>query len=521
MNNSKIFYPFLLTVFLAVGILLGRKMNPEFAGVSSTGNYNKIRDIIDILDARYVDTVDANKLFEATIQELLHKLDPHSSYISKEDLKAAQERVDGVFGGIGVRFFMLRDTVSVTNVIANAPAMKAGIKAGDKFLKVGDKPISGKKMANDEIMKLLKGKPNSDVVVEVLRDGKTFEANITRGFIPYSSVAAFYMLEQGIGYVKIDEFSRTTADEFRKATQHLQTQGMKKLVLDLRGNGGGVLESAILIAEEFLPKGKLIVSTKGKNFPKEDIFSKRNGTLMNVPLTIILNENSASASEVVAGALQDHDRATIVGRRSFGKGLVQQDIQLRDGSDLRLVVARYYTPTGRCIQKPYSGNYEDYMHEFYNRYEGGEVFNKDSIKVADSLKFKTPKGKIVYGGGGIYPDVFIPLDSTLNSWYITELYYKGVFQAFSFDFVKGKRSLWKNMYDFKKSFVVTDDVYKQFSAYIARNYDIVADNTPNPKRIKEILKAEIARQLWEEVGYFYMNYQLDKEVMKSVQLLTK
>ncbi len=525
MNKFKFLYPFLLTLFLAGGILIGLRIAPGYVGNVSTGSYNKIRDIIQILDKKYVDTVDADKLFESTIQELLRKLDPHSSYISKEDLLAAQERVDGVFGGIGVRFFMLRDTVSITNIIENSPSLIAGLKAGDRIIKVEDKTIAGKNLPNEEIMKLLKGAPNTIVNVTILRNGALLKKEIKRGLIPYNSVSAYYMVNDDIGYVKIDEFSKATADEFRDAVGALEAIGMKKLVLDLRSNGGGVLESAVRIVDEFLPNGKLIVTTKGKNFPKEDIYATNYGIMDKMPVVVLINEGSASASEIVAGALQDQDRATIIGRRSFGKGLVQQDIPLSDGSDLRLVVARYYTPSGRCIQKPYSGNYEDYMHEYYDRYDDGEVYSADSVKIADSLKYYTPKGKVVYGGGGIYPDVFVPIDSTKNTWYIAELYYKGVFQAFSFDFVKDKRTKWKNMYDYNKSFVVTDQIINQFNTYITNNYDIVHDvligNKQNSIRLKEILKAEIARQLWEEKAYYYMSIKTDKEVMKSIEILSK
>jgi carboxyl-terminal processing protease len=522
-TNKKALYLFLLTLFLAIGILIGRKLTPSYLNLNSTGtdNYNKIRDIIQVLDEKYVDTVNANKLFEQTINDLLHKLDPHSAYISKEDLQASVDRVEGVFGGIGVRFFMLRDTVSITNVIKNSPSERAGLVAGDQIIKVEGKLVSGVKMVNDSIMKRLKGQPNTPVNVTLLRNGQLLNKKIIRGLIPYNSIAASYMLEKGIGYVKIDEFSKTTGDDFIAAVNKLQKIGLKKVIIDLRSNGGGVLQSAIQIVDAFLPKGKLILTTKGKNFPEEKIYSTGKGTLQNVSVAIILNESSASASEIVAGALQDQDRAIIIGRRSFGKGLVQQDIPLRDGSDLRLVVARYYTPSGRCIQKPYSGNYEDYMKEYYDRYEDGEVYHGDTAKVADSLIFHTAKGRKVYGGGGIYPDVFVPLDSTKNSWYVAELYYKGVFQSFAFDYVRGKRSEWKTMYDFKTHFNVSDQLVQQFMLYVAKNFDVVKDKEKSTKRIKEILKAEIARQLWEEQGYYYVNYQEDKEIMKGIQLLAK
>lgn len=521
MNKLKILYPFLLTVFLAGGIYIGYRISPGFENTKGAHNYNKIRDIIEILDKNYVDTLNADELFESTIEELLHKLDPHSAYIPKEDLLASKERMEGVFGGIGVRFFLLRDTISITNVVQGSPSMKAGLLAGDQIIKIEGKPVAGQKLSNDEIMKRLKGQPNTIVNVTILRNGKQIAKKIIRNLIPYHSVSASYMLENGIGYVKIDEFSRTTADEFKDAVAHLQALGMKKIVLDLRNNGGGVLESAVRIVDEFLPNRKLIVTTKGKNFPKDETFSTSFGELENTPVVVIINESSASASEIVAGALQDQDRAVIVGRRSFGKGLVQQDIPLNDGSNLRLVVARYYTPTGRCIQKPYSEKYEDYMKEYYDRYESGELYSMDSVKIADSLKYYTPKGKVVYGGGGIYPDVFIPLDSMANSWFVAEIYYKGVFQAFAFDYVRNKRTKWSSMYEYKRNFIVSDQLINEFYSYLDKNYNIVRDPKQDVKRLKEILKAEIARQLWEENAYYYMNYELDKEVKKSIEILSK
>lgn len=523
MKPIKALYPLLLTIFMAFGVLLGYKIAPKFSDNHPSSNYNKIRDIIDIIDRDYVDTVNAQKLFDSTIQEMLHKLDPHSSYISREDLEKSKEMVNGVFGGIGVRFFLLRDTINVTNVIANSPSSKVGIKAGDKIIKVEKENIAGVQINTDEIMSKLKGHPGTVVNVTILRDGKQLQKQITRGVIPINSVSVYFMLDKNIGYIKIDEFTKATSDEFRRAARELSNAGMKKMIIDLRDNGGGVLESALRIADEFLPKGKLILTTKGKNYPKQEMFATATGDYEKMPVAILINESSASASEVVSGALQDQDRAIIIGRRSFGKGLVQQDIPLNDGSDLRLVVARYYTPTGRSIQKPYSDNYKDYMSEYYERYESGELYNKDSIKIADSLKYYTPKGKIVYGGGGIYPDVFVPLDSTRNTIYIADLFYKGAFQAFSYEYVTDKRNRWTSMYDYKEHFIVTDDVIQQFNKYIENNYPIVSIQNPlsdkNKQRIKEVLKAEIARQIWEEKAYFFMNYRLDNAVMEAIKNL--
>lgn len=526
MKSSKALYPFLLTVFMAIGILLGYRIAPRFASAdNSNSNYNKIRDIIHILDKEYVDTIDAQKLFDSTIQEMLHRLDPHSTYISSEDMEKAKEMVNGVFGGVGVRFFMLRDTLSITNVIADSPSEKIGLKAGDKIIQVEGKNIAGIEIGTDEIMKLLKGHPGTDVNVTILRGKEKIQKKITRGIIPINSVSSYFMLENQIGYVKIDEFTKATAGEFKKAANELKKMGMKKIVIDLRDNGGGVLESALKIADEFLPQGKLILTTKGKNYPEEKSYATRYGDFEDMPVAIIINESSASASEVVSGALQDQDRAVIVGRRSFGKGLVQQDIPLNDGSDLRLVVARYYTPTGRSIQKPYSDKYEDYVSEYYERYESGELYHQDSIKLDDSLKYYTPKGKVVYGGGGIYPDVFVPLDSAKNTLYIADLFYRGIFQAFSFDYVKDKRTKWKNMYEYRDNFVVTDAILYEMNSYIRKNYPNFLLQEPlsakNKQRLKEILRAEIARQIWEERAYYFINYRQDHGILEAIKAIQK
>lgn len=521
MKSLKFLYPLLLTVFMAFGILLGYKIAPISTLDNSSSHYNKLRDIINIIDKDYVDTVNANALFESTIQEMLHKLDPHSTYISKEDLEKSKEMVNGVFGGIGVRFFLLRDTISITNVIPNSPSSRVGLLAGDKIINVEGKKVAGVKINTDEIMSKLKGHPGTDVHITILRERQLLKKTLTRGIIPINSVSTYYLLDGNVGYVKIDEFTKATAGEFKRAAEELKRQGMKKIIIDLRDNGGGVLESALNIADEFLEKGKLILTTKGKNYPKEEIFATGRGDFQTMPVAILINESSASASEVVTGALQDQDRATVIGRRSFGKGLVQQDIPLNDGSDLRLVVARYYTPTGRSIQKPYSDNYQDYVSEYYDRYASGELYHKDSIKIDDSLKYYTPKGKVVYGGGGIYPDVFVPLDSTKNTLYIADLFYKGVFQAFSFDFVDDKRTQWKSMYEFKAKFQVTDKILQQFNHYVKVNYPTFPLQNPlsekNKTRLKEILKAEVARQIWEERAYFYMNYKLDNAVMAALK----
>ncbi len=490
----------------------------------STGEqrYQKIQDIIEILDNKYVDTINGNRLFEETIADMLHKLDPHSNYIPAEELKAMQESIQGEFGGIGVRFFMIRDTLCVTHVIPGSPSEYVGIVAGDKIVKVEKTTIASKKVSTDKIMSLLKGPKGTPVNVEVIRGKERLKKKIIRGSIPIASISCAMLLDNSTGFIKIDQFSVNTAKEFYREASNLKAQGMKKLILDLRNNGGGVLTSATKIVDEFLPGGLPIVSTKGEH-SEEYVYKSTNGGLLeHVELAILINANSASASEIVAGAIQDNDRGTIVGRRSFGKGLVQEDIQLRDGSNLRLTIARYYTPTGRCIQKDYNGDYEDYYEDQLERMENGELYAPDSSVFVDSLKFKTPRGKTVYGGGGIMPDIFVPFDTTGMGYIYTALRYTTAFQAFAFDFVQGKRTTWKSPKQFNTSFHVDEALFNRFMKYVDQYYDVrptVKELAPSKRLIMQIIKAEIARQLWEEQGYYQVQNYFDNEIIKAKQAL--
>lgn len=528
MGNKKqaIILPLVLAGCMALGLVIGRSMLSPGAGYSSNSSYGemeyqKIQDVIRILDSKYVDNVDGDSLFESAIGDMLHKLDPHSNYIPAKDLALANEQIQGQFAGVGVRFLILRDTICVTNVIENSPAEKAGVKAGDKIIKVDKTITARKKVTNEDVMALLKGPSGTKVTVTVVRNGNKLSKTLTRGAIPINSILSAYMIDGKTGFIKIDQFSLNTTKEFRDASAKLLANGMTKMVLDLRNNGGGVLRSATEIADEFLRANKVIVSTKGEHSREMKYMSTSVGVLEDIKLVVLINENSASASEILAGALQDNDRATIVGRRSFGKGLVQEDVQLRDGSNLRLTIARYYTPTGRCIQKAYNGNMDEYMHEQVNRYDNGELYRPDSTLFVDSLKFKTPKGKIVYGGGGIMPDVFVPLDTTGSSWYLAELRYSMAFQSFAFDFVRNKRSQWKSASQFAKTFVVSDDVLNSFTSYSAKTYSIpfVAREFNSSKTLmKQVMKSEIARQLWTEDGYYQVINQTDKEVLRALKL---
>lgn len=527
-SNSKYNFamPVILALCISAGLYLGHILSanqPGFYTSDGAGKVQKMQDIINVLDVKYVDSINRDELFEQTISDMLHRLDPHSNYISAKDLQSVNESIQGNFGGVGVRFFILRDTICITNVIPGSPSDKAGLKAGDKIIKVDGKKVAKQKITNDKVMLLLKGPENTNVSLQILRKGKLIDKKVVRGTIPIESIVSAYMIKPTIGYIRIEQFSITTSDEFRKAANWLKQKGMKKMILDLRDNGGGVLESATDIADEFLRNGLPMLVTKGKSIKTKTYRSKSGGILENTALAILINENSASASEILAGAIQDNDRGIIIGRRSFGKGLVGQDFPLRDGSNLRLTIARYYTPTGRSIQKPYDEGYDEYVKDQINRYDNGELYAPDSSLFVDSLKYKTPKGKIVYGGGGIMPDVFVPLDSSGSSWYFTELRFSQAFNAFAFDYVRDKRNKWASFEAFDRDFQVTDKLLNQFISFAEKENKIKKDPTDfvhSKALIVKTIKAEIARQLWLEDGYYRVVNKSDNEVQKALNNLS-
>ena len=514
-----------MACFLAIGLLLGKKLAPtEHEIVYSNGEvrYQKIQEIIHVLDEKYVDTINGDRLFEETISDMLHKLDPHSNYIPAKDLKAMNESLEGKFSGVGIRFFIIRDTVCVTNVLPFSPSMNAGLEAGDKIIQVDTTNVASVAISNESIMGLLKGVGGTKVKLKIWRKGAFKNVTVTRGSIPLESVSASFMIDNTIGYLKIDHFSVATSEEFRRATAILKKQGLKKLIIDLRSNGGGVLTGATEIADEFLKAGIPIVETRGEHSKDYIYRATRHGELEEVELAILINSNSASASEILAGAIQDNDRGVIIGRRSFGKGLVQEDLMLRDGSNLRLTIARYYTPTGRCIQKSYQDNIEDYYKDQMNRYENGEMYKVDSTLLVDSLKFTTPAGKTVYGGGGIMPDYFVPMDTVGTSWYFTHLRYSSVFTTFAFDYVTDKRTKWRSVKAFNREFNVTDEILEQFIDFAEKEVKIERNEAElkiSKTLIKQAIKGEIARQLWVEQGYYQVRIQTDSDVKEAIEAL--
>ena len=461
----------------------------------------------------YVDTVNEESLVENGIRGMLEKLDPHSSYTTARETKAMNESLNGSFEGIGVQFNMQEDTLIVIQTVTNGPSEKVGIQAGDRIIAVNDTAIAGVKMSKEEIMKRLRGPKGTKVRLTIIRRGigERLTFVVTRAKIPVKTLDAWYMISPGTGYIRIGSFGATTYDEFMKAVNDLRAKGMNDLVLDLEDNGGGYLQAAVQVANEFLQRGDLIVYTEGRRFPRQDYKAQGNGKLRSGNVTVLVNEFTASAAEIVTGALQDQDRALVVGRRSFGKGLVQRPIDFPDGSMMRLTIAHYYTPSGRCIQKFYKkGDRKDYEMELDQRYKHGELYSADSIHFADSLKFYTlRRHRIVYGGGGIMPDVFVPLDTTLITSYHRKLAAKGIVISANLRYVDNNRKQLKRRYPDFQSF------FNGFEVPRALIDEIVAEGKKQkvePKDEAEMkqtlpylrtqLKALIARDLWDMSEYF-------------------
>lgn len=540
MTKRKAYLPLYIGIAIALGIFIGSTFNFNNNAVlfSSNSKEAKIKRLINFIQYDYVDKVNTDSLLDDAITTMLAKLDPHSVYIPKDELQSVTESMQGKFAGIGVSFIIHEDSVAVSSVIKGGPSEKAGIKAGDRILiantdtlfgksfikkagvsKIERGTIDGNRKMSDAVMKALKGEPDTKVNVLVYRRSLNKKLNfaITRGDVSIKSVSAHYMINNTLGYIKVDRFARTTYDEFKKDLDELISKGMTSLALDLRGNPGGYMDISNKIVDEFLSDGKLIVFTKSKNGAIDKSFATDKGDFEHGKIYVLIDQNSASASEIVAGALQDNDKGTIVGRRSFGKGLVQQEMELGDGSAVRLTTARYYTPTGRSIQKPYTKNHTDqYNNDYLERIHNGELISKDSIKVDDALKYKTPKGKIVYGGGGIIPDVFVSIDTT--GTFSNELYSE--LSPFIFKYIDNNRKemdRWE-LYDFVKNFDKNDKIFNEYITELNLNYTIAP-------RVKEDLEryfnAIMARNLFDETGYFIITQKKDNMILKVIELDSK
>lgn len=526
MKKIQVWLPLLFAVVMIVGMRIGYKLReniPAPQGFFKSSSRSSMQEVVDLVNRRYVDPVDTDTLTEDAVQAMLSHLDPHSLYIPAMHLSEVNEELQGNFEGIGVEFLIIKDTVNVTNISAGGPSEKAGIKLGDKFLKVGDTTVAGNGINSDRIRKFLRGAGGSPVTVTLLRNGKPIQANITRGTIPLFSVDASYMITPETGLIHVNKFSGTTYREFMQALEKLKTQGVKKLILDLRGNGGGILQEAVSMADEFLDEDKLIVYTQGDKQKRVDYKSRRPGLFEEGKLVVLVDEGSASASEVVAGALQDWDRATVIGRRTFGKGLVQEQYNLADGAALRLTVARYYTPTGRSIQKSYSGGRAAYNDEVLERFHNGEVIHSDTLKTALGQAFKTPKGRTVYGGGGITPDLFVPFDTANFTSGIGSVFYDNRFSKFIYEYYMAHQdefNKFKTPEEFAAGFQNVDEMWKALVMNMkANNVNIESISARDKEELQKRLRTWTARQIWRMQGYYVVSNKYDNAVAKALENL--
>ncbi len=488
----------------------------------------KYQNLIGLIDAFYVDTVNLEKLTEDAIIKVLAELDPHSVYISKDEVKAMNEPLQGSFSGIGIQFNILRDTLLVVETIPGGPSERVGLKASDRIIKIDDELVAGVGLESSGVFKKLRGDKGTKVKLAIQRKGESelLDFVIIRDDIPIYSLDASYMINKNVGYIKLNRFAAKTAEEFLDALVELKKQKMEDLILDLRGNGGGYMGAAIKIVDQLFDKGKLIVYTDGSKSKRQDNLTTPVGLFKEGRVVVLIDEGSASASEIVSGAIQDWDRGLVVGRRSFGKGLVQRQFPLSDGAMVRLTTAHYHTPTGRCIQKPYDGGLEDYHMDIINRYKSGEMLSQDSIHLADSLKYETLiQKRTVYGGGGIMPDVFVPIDTTVNYTYLNLLVRKNVLFPFVLNFMDENRTSLKSKYpdfaSFDKKFQITDDILKEIIAlgekegveYVEKDYLEVKEN------LKNHLKALIARDLWTEKEFYQVVNQENEILKKALDIL--
>jgi len=527
-SNRAVFLPLILSLALALGVFIGlylpkKEVLPQHSNIRSRND--KLNSILNIIESSYVDSVNRNDLVEAAIPAILKKLDPHSVYIPAKDLARANEPLQGNFDGIGISFNMLTDTILVISTIPGGPSEKLGLQAGDKIIYVNDSLVAGKGISDEKVMGMLKGQKGTLVRIKILRKGhkELLPFEIIRDKIPMYSVDVNYMVNKNTGYIRINNFAMPTYDDFMKGLRELKSNDMTKLIVDLRGNSGGIMEAAIQITDQFLQKGQLIVYTKGRTQPRQEARATGKGEFETGDLVILIDEWSASASEIFAGAIQDNDRGTIIGRRSFGKGLVQEPVSFTDGSGMRLTIARYYTPTGRSIQKPYNKGFDDYFNDFNQRYIRGEFEVSDSIHFPDSLKFTTPGGRIVYGGGGIMPDKFVPADTTGLSPYFLKI--RSLIYSFAMKYTENNRETLKKITGSgeMEKFLDKQNLLDQFI-----NYASLTGIKKDPEGLKisgniihTQLKAYIARNILDNKGFYPIWEQIDTTLKYAIEFLKK
>lgn len=521
MKINKIYLPLLFFTCVALGIVIGGLINYPTEKPSFTNNNykSKLNTLINFIDSEYVDEVQTDSIVDLTVNNILANLDPHSVYIPKAEQKQEAESMRGDFVGIGVNFYVYKDTVAVVKPIEDGPAESAGIRSGDRLLYADNFKLFGKKIPNDTLFKKLRGEEGSKVTLTVYRksENKKFKVQLQRGVVPIKSVDTHVMLNKTVGYIKINRFAETTGNEFHTALHTLKQKGAKELVIDVRDNGGGFLEMAVQVADELLKDDQLIVFTKNKKGKIDKTYSTDGGDFESGKVYVLINENSASASEILAGAVQDNDRGIVVGRRSFGKGLVQKEIDFEDGSAVRLTTSRYFTPSGRSIQKPYiKGEKEKYFSEFEGRFESGELYEKDKMKIADSLKFKTKNGRIVYGGGGIVPDVFVGLEANHGQESVEYILNTGVLGHFVFEQLDKNRNQFKGLSIQKLTDKINSNpgYIKEFTAYLA-HLGLEINLEKNNALVNRYIVAEFARQLWGE-SYYYQIVLKEDKMIKAV-----
>lgn len=526
------YVPLLLSLALVAGLFIGRNMGTSSGGplnlfqLRQPGAAEKLGQVMDLIDRQYVDTVEKEALVEDVLQEMLQRLDPHSYYISAAELQAANEPLEGSFDGIGVEFAIQRDTVVVVNPIDGGPSAQVGIRAGDRLLMADTVRLAGVGITNDGVMKRLRGPKGSKVIVQVGRRDKKepVAITITRGAIPINSVAAALLRPDGTGYIKLSRFARNTQTEFLAAADGMRAQGMQRLVLDLRGNGGGYLNAAIDLADEFLSDGRVIVYTQGRKSPRSEKVATARGSYETIPLAVLIDEGSASASEIIAGALQDNDRAQVVGRRSFGKGLVQEQVDLPDHSAVRITTARYYTASGRSIQKPYGKNV-DYDNDYAHRSAHGELYSADSVKLDSSQVYRTVGGRVVFGGGGVMPDIFVPADTAEGSQFLSDLFFSGTLNQFTFDVADrerqklasyGSASVFKTRYTGTESLI--EGLRREAKAQGIKERP--GDLERSKRQIANRIKAGVARNIWGDAGFYEIMLDADSTFIRATSALS-
>ncbi len=533
-SNSKrnILLPIFFALTLVVGVFVGYVLRPTGMSRSMLQSkmlpqFDKVNTILQLLSENYVDPIKSDSLQELVIPHILEALDPHTSYIPAAEMQAFNEPLKGNFDGIGVQFNIQNDTILIVNTIPGGPSEKIGVMAGDRIIFINDTLFAGTGVTNDDVVKNLKGESGTKVRIKVKRRGisELIEFTIKRDKIPIYSVDVSYMLNKETGYLKISQFAATTHKEFLQATEKLKKQGMKKLVLDLRQNGGGYLDAAVKIADEFLPDGKMIVYMDGNAQKRTDYIATKSGTCEDIELAVLIDSWSASASEIVAGAIQDNDRGVIVGRRSYGKGLVQEPFVLNDGSEVRITIARYYSPTGRCIQKPYDKGLDNYHADYIKRSMDGELLSSDSVHLSDTVKYTTPGGKIVYGGGGIMPDVFVPQDTAHYSKYLDKLITKGTIYNFAIAYTDDHRKALSTLKTPEAivQYLDKDNMMTQFKAYAAKNgvKENASDLVKSGTEIEVRIKAYIARNILDDAGFYPVLRKTDSELKRAELELQK